>query len=583
VSAVEVAQALWLLVAALGLALSVSYAGLPILGQGAFVAVGGFGAALLGPGGAGLPLGLACLLAVGAAGTLGHLVALGAARLEGAYLALATWALAWLVHRSLLAFPDVSGGAQGLVRPAPARLVSPALGLELVLTPLTHVVLAGVLCALVLAALVRLDRGPGGLDLAALREGPALAASLGVPVAARRRAVLTATATLGGLSGAGTAVLLGLVAPADVSPLLSLQLFVAVLLGGTARWWGPVLGVAVLAALPPVADALAGGAGVAPERARGVLTAALLVAVLAARGPLRRRLRRPVADPPPRAAAPLLPARGGPRSPWRPVLLRACDVRASYGALRVLDGVCLTLRGGQVHALVGPNGSGKSTLLKVLAGELEPDAGSVEIGGRLQPARSSPERRVRSGVARTPQGTVVPALSPARQVAVAARGGNPARLAVARDLLATPSSRAAALTRARVADTALRLTALTDVGECDPAALTVGEQRLLQVARAVATGAGVLLLDEPAAGMTAGERERLRAVLRVLAGNGLAVLLVEHDMALVGAVADRVTVLAAGRVLATGRPDAVRADPAVRAAYLGSACVGAAHGGGGAA
>jgi ABC-type branched-subunit amino acid transport system ATPase component len=258
-------------------------------------------------------------------------------------------------------------------------------------------------------------------------------------------------------------------------------------------------------------------------------------------------------------------------------------VRASYGALRVLDGVCLTLRGGQVHALVGPNGSGKSTLLKVLAGELEPDAGSVEIGGRVQPARSSPERRVRAGVARTPQGTVVPPLSPARQVAVAARGGNPAPLAVARDLLATPTSRAAALTRTRVADTALRLTALTDVAECDPAALTVGEQRLLQVARAVATGAGVLLLDEPAAGMTAGERERLRGVLRALAGNGLAVLLVEHDMALVGAVADRVTVLAAGRVLATGRPDAVRADPAVRAAYLGSAGVAAAHGGGGAA
>jgi branched-chain amino acid transport system permease protein len=567
VSAVELAQALWLLLAALGLALSVSYAGLPILGQGAFVAVGGFGTALLGPGGAGLPLGIACGLAVVAAGVLGHLVALGAARLEGAYLALATWALAWLVHRSLLAFPDVSGGAQGLVRPAPARLVSPALGLELVLTPTVHVVLAGLLCALVVATLVRLDRGPGGLDLAALREGPALAASLGVPVAARRRAVLTATAALGGLSGAGTAVLLGLVAPADVSPLLSLQLFVAVLLGGTARWWGPVLGVAVLSALPPVADALAAGAGVAPERARGALTAALLVAVLAARGPMRRLLpRRARADPAPTQQ---LPAVAGPPSPWRPVLLRAEGLSASYGALRALDEVSLTLRGGQVHALVGPNGSGKSTLLKVLAGDLVPDAGRLEIGGRPQPLRSSPERRVRAGTARTPQGTVVPPLPPARQVAVAARGGSPASHAVVRDLLATPTSRAAARTRRRVADSALGLTGLSAVAGRDAAALTVGEQRLLQVARAVATGAAVLLLDEPAAGMTPDERERLRGVLRALAGNGLAVLLVEHDMALVGAVADRVTVLAAGRVLSTGRPEAVRADPAVRSAYLG--------------
>ena len=118
---------------------------------------------------------------------------------------------------------------------------------------------------------------------------------------------------------------------------------------------------------------------------------------------------------------------------------------------------------------------------------------------------------------------------------------------------------------------ALRRTGLTHVADADPATLTVGEQRLLQVARAVATGASVLLLDEPAAGTTAGERARLVEVLRGLAGAGLAVLLVEHDMRLVGAVADRVTVLSAGRRLASGRPAQVRADPAVQRAYLGGA------------
>jgi branched-chain amino acid transport system permease protein len=99
--------------------------------------------------------------------------------------------------------------------------------------------------------------------------------------------------------------------------------------------------------------------------------------------------------------------------------------------------------------------------------------------------------------------------------------------------------------------------------------LTVGEQRLLQIARALATGARVLLLDEPAAGMSADERARLRHVLRRLAGNGLAVLLVEHDMRLVNAVADRVTVLDAGQVIASGRPNEVRTSPAVQRAYLG--------------
>ena len=173
VSALDLATALWLLVAPGGLALSVSCAGLPVLGQAAFVAVGGFGTALLGPGGAGWPLGLAALASTALAGLLGLLVALGASRLQGAYLALGTFALGWLVERVLTAYPGVFGGAQGLVRPVPAELVSPALGLQVALTPAVHVVLAGATSAVLLAALHRLDRGPGGLDLAALREGPA--------------------------------------------------------------------------------------------------------------------------------------------------------------------------------------------------------------------------------------------------------------------------------------------------------------------------------------------------------------------------------------------------------------------------
>lgn len=570
---VDLAAALWLLVAAIGLALPVAYAGVPVLGQSAFVAIGGVGTALLGPGGLGLPLGIAALAAVAGAGGAGYLVARGASRLEGAYLALATWALAWLVAELLEAFPGVFGGEQGLVRDAPARLVSPALGLELVLTPTAHLVLAGSICLILLLGLRRLEAGPAGLDLTALREDPALARSLGIPVAARRRAVLTVAAAAGGLSGAGSLVLLGLVAPADVGPLLSLQLFVAVLIGGTARWWGAVLGVAVLTALPEVADVLSGAAGLAPERVRGVLTAALLLAVLAVtRGGGVRAAAARGDHPPggPARGAEAAAARGdrAPATPWRPVLLRATGVAHSYGAVQALGGVDLLLRGGEVHALVGPNGSGKTTLLEVLAGELTPQAGAVEVAGH--PAPSGPERRVLAGVARTPQRTVVPAGStPRRQVAIGARGGMPGPGAVLRHLLATPGSRDAAVARERVVAHALGRTGLAHRADDDPRALPVGAQRLLQVARVTATGAQVLLLDEPAAGMTAGEREHLATVLRDLAGNGHAVLLVEHDMRLVSAVADRVTVLDRGQVLATGTPEQVRSDPAVRSAYLG--------------
>jgi branched-chain amino acid transport system permease protein len=559
VSVLEFAQALWLLVAALGLSLSVSYAGLPVLGQSAFVAVGAFGTALLGPGGEGWPLGIAFLTSVLLSAGLGYAVALGASRLEGAYLALATWGLAWLVQRALLAYPDVSGGRDGLTRPAPAHLVSRTFGLDLVLTPTVHLVLAALLCAGILGVLIRLERGPAGLDLAALRESPVVAASLGIPVAQRRRTVLSVTAALGAVSGAGSTVLLGLVAPSDVSPLLSLELFVAVLLGGTARWWGPVLGVAVITALPYVADAAARSGGFDAERLRGVLTAALLLAVLAARGPIGRFLVRPGGAPQqPTSLSALPPQAAGPE------LLRATGVDVDYTGVKALDGAGLVLCAGEVHALIGPNGSGKSTLLKVLAGEVS--AGTVELKGQAHQAKGVQDR-VHAGVVRTSQHTaLMPRLAADLQVAVGARGGTVARYAVLRHLLATPSSR----TPDERTPAALELTGLGHVVGADPGRLTVGDQRLLQIARAVATGADVLLLDEPAAGMTADERERLAVVLRRLAGNGAAVLLVEHDMRLVGQVADRVTVLDVGRVIATGSPDDVRADPAVRRAYLGT-------------
>ncbi len=559
-SALDLAQALWLLVAAVGLSLSVSWAAMPVLGMGAFVAVGGYGTALLGPGGAGWPLGLAVLTAVAVAAVTGHLVARAASRLEGAPLALATWALAWLVQVALLSYPDRTGGVDGLTRPAPAHLVSPVLGLDVELTPRVHVLLAGGVCVVLLLGLRRLGQGPGGLDLAALREGPALAAGLGIPVAARRRTVLTVTAALGALSGAGTLVLLGLVSPSDVDPTFSLELLVAVLLGGTARWWGPVLGVAVLTALPHVADGIAHGADVDAERARGVLTAALLLGVLLLRRLVAARFRRTGKAPGPAAAV----APGAPHHPGD-VLLRAEHVTVAYDGVLALDDVALDVRAGEVHALVGPNGSGKSTLLKVLAGELA--GGEVEVAGLPHRARG-PQDRVRAGIARTPQQTVVLARLPAEgQVAVGARGGSRERWAVLRHLLATPSSRADTLGPA--VDGALCDTGLSHLREADTSRVAAGDQRVLQVARAAATGAAVLLLDEPAAGMTSAERTRLRTVLRRLVGNGTGVLLVEHDMRLVGDVADRVTVLDAGRVLSTGTMEAVREDPAVRRAYLG--------------
>jgi ABC-type branched-subunit amino acid transport system ATPase component/ABC-type branched-subunit amino acid transport system permease subunit len=548
---------LYLLVAAYGLALPVSYAGLPVLGQGAFVAVGAFGTFQLAA--HGTPLLVAVAAAVAMAAVAGYLVGYAAARLAGASLALATWGLAWLGYVALVQFPDLSGGSAGLTRPTPARLESPALGLVVTTPPWVHVLVAGILAGLVATALFRARTGPWALDWAALRTGPDLATSLGVPVQRRRRALLAAAAALGALGGAGGAVLQGVIAPPDFSPLLSLQLFVAVLVGGTATWWGPVAGVALLAALPETADRVADVLGIDPLRARAVLTAALLVAALAARQPVARwfaALRR--GDAAAAAADEPEAALTGPSAACDGPLVTMRDVVVDYGAVRALDGVDLELRGGEVHALIGPNGSGKSTALRVLAGALRADAGTVVAApGDV-------------AVTRTLQRTATLGdLAAGVQVAVGARARERTPFLGLRHLLATPGSQVAEARRRAVRTGALAAVGLTDRAAVPASRLDSAEQRLLQVGRAVATGAPALLLDEPAAGMSRPDRAGLVGVLRGLAAAGHGVLLVEHDMGVVGRAADRVTVLAAGRVLATGTPAEVRGDPAVRAAYLG--------------
>ena len=566
---ITLATDLYLLVAAYGLAISVSYAGLPVLGQGAFVAVGAFGCVQMST--HGVPLGIAVAASVAMSAAAGYLLGFAATRLVGAPLALATWTLAWLAYTALLEFPRLGGGAQGLTRTAPAKLVSPALGITVTLTPVVHVGIAAVICVAIAVALARTSTGAWGLDLAALRTGPALADSLGMPVQRRRRAVLSVTAALGALGGAGTAILLSVVAPPDYSPLLSLELFVAVLVGGVASWWGPPIGVAVLAALPDTADALARAINVDALRARAVLTAALLVVVLVARPYVNRRL---ATLGPRRRASARLPGTsgslGGVTTGAQPILALR-DVHAAYGAVRVLEGIDLDLRNGEVHALIGPNGSGKSTALRIAAGIVQPAAGEVLIDGRPAPAAGAAAPRVRAGVMRTLQHTsMLGELDAQTQVSIAARALDGSRAVGLRELLRTPGGRAASAKRAAAAQQAMAAVGLADQADVATAELDSGQQRLLQIARGVATGARALLLDEPAAGMSAQQRARLGDVLRALAKRGHGVLLVEHDMHLVGRVADRVTVIAEGRVLATGAPDVVRRDPAVARAYLGS-------------
>lgn len=242
-------------------------------------------------------------------------------------------------------------------------------------------------------------------------------------------------------------------------------------------------------------------------------------------------------------------------------LLHAERLFKRFGALAAVADVSIDLVTGECHAVIGPNGAGKSTLLALLAGEIMPDAGVVAFDGR-DVTRDRPSRRALAGLGRTFQVTQLCREFSARRnvmLAVQARVGTPFHFLRPADSLATLAARA---------DAALVTAGLAERAHVPAGLLSHGEQRQLELAVAMAMRPRALLLDEPTAGLGPAETAEMAARLASIKGK-VAMLLVEHDMDTVFRLADRITVLAEGRVIASGAPEMIRADTAVREAYLG--------------
>ncbi|MET8686278.1 ATP-binding cassette domain-containing protein [Streptomyces sp. NPDC004732] len=524
------------------------------LGQAAYAGLGALFTALIAagrfPGLPELPHLPALAVAVLLVAPLGLLTGWPAISRHGLALALATFAVGVGVSRFVFTQPYATSGLT-LDRPAGFSGDRAYYVLELVL-------LAG---ASVLVTALR--RGRTGRALAALRDHEAGAAAAGVPVPALKLGAFVTGAALAALGGGMLALGQRAFDTGAYDPVRGLLWFAAIVVLGSDSVLGALAAAALLVGLD------AGTRG-------GVAAAVIgLLAVLIGRFPggpydaLRaatRRLRRTprltaageraraslaitggvglVHGPPPprRVAPPPARPRTGQAEPRKPhPTLTAHHITLAYGGFTALDGVSLSVLPGRITAVVGPNGAGKSTLFHCLAGTLRPSAGRITLGSRDITALPA-HARTRTGTARTfQQLAVFPSLTVAENVRVGAeqggRGGGRRR--------GRGNTRDAA---AR----ALRLLDLTALRARPATGLSTGTLRRTELARALAGGPHTLLLDEPAAGLDASEVAALAALLHALAADGMALLVVEHDLDLVAGLADTVHVMAAGRIVTTG-------------------------------
>lgn len=549
-------------IVAMGLVVLTGYGGMTSFGQATFMGCGAYVSALL-TGGAGLSPWLAlpaALLASGAAA-----LALGAVtlRLSGHYLALAT--IAWAVSLYYLAGNlDVLGRNDGLSGIPPLRLGGLALT-----GSREYFVVVWIAVALVALLTRNLLDSRVGRAIRALRGGAAAAASFGVLLPRTRILAFTYAAVLAGLAGWLYAHMQRSVNPTPFGLNAGIEYLLMAVVGGAGSVWGALLGAGLVTVvndqLQSLLPRLLGQQGNYETIVFGVLLVLVLQTAPDGLWPRLRRLfpshrpRRARAD-----AAPLpartLPAAGAP-------VLSATGLRKTFGGLVAVNGMGLHLDAAEIVGLIGPNGAGKSTTFNLLTGVARPGAGQVRFLGR-DITGLPPPGVARLGIARSFQHVkLVPGMSVLENVALGAhlRG------------TAGPVSALLRLDRAEEARLFAEARRQIDRVGLDAQAdkpgdsLALGQQRLVEIARALCLDPVMLLLDEPAAGLRHAEKAELAALLRRLRGDGVTVLLVEHDMEFVMRLADRLVVMEFGAKLAEGPPAAVRADPAVIEAYLGAA------------
>ncbi|MET4576486.1 branched-chain amino acid ABC transporter ATP-binding protein/permease [Ottowia thiooxydans] len=560
---------------AVGLVLLTGVGGMTSFGQAAFVGLGAYATAWICTSPvaqaalASLPPGLVPWLGLllGLAVTALIAWALGAVtlRLSGHYLPLGT--IAWgLSLYYIFGNLEMLGGFTGITGVPPLTLF----GMDLS-SPRALGILIWVVLLLSIWTLHNLLDSREGRAIRSLKTGRVMAESMGVDTARQRIKLFVLAALLAAVSGWMYAHLQRFVNPTPFNINIGIEYLFMAVVGGSGYLWGAVLGATLITLLKEqlqdLLPKLLGASGNFEVIVFGLLM--LLVLQRAAEGlwPLfaagTRKFLKPI---PPRAnsAAPAelatraLPDAGS-------VVLQADEVTKRFSGLIANNAVNLTVKSGEVHALIGPNGAGKSTFFNMISGVDDPTSGSVKLMG--QDMKTKPSRAFAAlGLGRTFQHVrLLGQRSVLENVALGAhlrghRGWMSAMLRLDR------REEAALLAEAR---RQIERCGLLEYIDTPAASLPLGQQRIVEIARALAGQPAILLLDEPAAGLRHLEKQSLAALLTQLRAEGLAILVVEHDMEFVMNLADRITVLEFGTVIASGSPAQVQADPRVMAAYLG--------------
>ena len=544
----------WVLVS--GLNLIVGFAGHLAIGYVALLTLGAYTTSVLVAGNVMPPVPVfAALPVAGCVGAMfGVVVGLPALRLRTFYFAMSTLGFATIVAQIALAWQSVTGGGIGIVGPEFPAPFNTAWGYY-------YLCIAFAAVCTWLSANVAHSRF--GRALIAIRDAEVAAEATGISKPRMLIAIFLFAGALAAIAGGLFASLQTYITPDAFTFDLSVLFFIAILIGGRGSILGPMLGTIILTILPEIAAPLAAWSTF-------LYAVLLLVIVLVMPGGIAALLdfrnRRPLASnraivPRPAALAECLRKSAGDKA------LSLRGVTLSFGNVRAIDNLDLDVEPGQIHGLIGPNGSGKTTTLNVISGYYVARAGTIRLGDSVLP-QGLPTLRAHHGIARTFQTPrVIGEASVLQNVMIGGTIDGQASFVEA--LLALPRNRRDERMLANRARALLGVVGLEALADVRADRLQHSELRFIEIARALMLEPDFLLLDEPAAGLSGDEIERLAALIMAISRRGTGLLLVEHHADLIFDICDQVTVLNLGRILAAGTPAEIRVHKEVVSAYLG--------------